>query len=297
METIKWIESIVHFVQVAESESFSVAARNLGVSKSQVSKTIKALEEEVGEVLFLRSTRSIRLTSYGEEFLTECRTSLEKLQQVKTQIKEQGRSPRGTLRVTTAGIFGENFIAPVLLEMARKYPELQIEIYFDAKIIDLIEEKFDVGIRIGNLKSSSMYAQKIATRREFVCASKEYLKKYGTPKHPKDLKNHNCLGNKWKFRIDKKIKEWPTNGNIKTNNPRVLLQAALDGMGIVKLPGSYVFEHITEGSLVPLLENYSEGKSDIWAVTPYRANKNINVSTFIDALKAHLNSDYPDVLF
>lgn len=297
METIKWIECLVHFVAVAESKSISLAAKNLGLSKSQVSKTIKLLEDEIGEVLFLRSTRVIKLTSFGEQFLNECRSSLEKLQEVKSKVKEKGRTPRGLLRVTTAGIFGENFIAPVLLELSTRYPELQIEIHFDAKVIDLIEEKFDVGIRIGSLTSSSLYAQKIATRREFVCASKGYLKKMGTPQHPQELKSHNCLGSHWKFRVDKKNKEWPVSGNIKTNNPRVLLRAALEGIGIIKLPGSYVFEHITSGELIPLLENFSEGKSDIWVVTPYRVNRNINVSTFIEALKNYLSSDYPDVLF
>lgn len=297
METIKWIECLVHFVAVAENESISRAAKNLNVSKSQVSKMIKALEDEIGEALFLRSTRTIKLTSFGEKFLGECRSSLSQLQDVKKQVSSRGQTPRGLLRVTTAGIFGENFITPVLLEMSRKYPELRIEINFDSRIIDLIEEKFDIGIRIGKLKSSSLYAQKIASRREFVCASKEYLDKHGIPKHPRDLKNHNCLGSKWKFRIEKKVKDWPVSGNIKTNNPRVLLQAALSGLGIVRLPGSYVFEYITSGELIPLLENYKEEKTDIWAVTPYKVERNINVSTFLEELKVFLSSDYPDVLF
>lgn len=297
METIKWIECLVHFVAVAETESFSKAAKNLSISKSQVSKTIKSLEDEIGQALFLRSTRSIKLTSFGETFLIECKSSLEKLQDVKNQLNHQGKIPRGLLRVTTAGIFGENFIAPVLIEMAQKYPELKIEIHFDAKVIDLIEEKFDIGIRIGELKPSALYAQKIASRREFVCASSDYLKNFGIPKHPNELKSHNCLGSHWKFRIDKKLKDWPVSGNIKTNNPRVLLQAALSGLGIVRLPGSYVFEHITSKKLIPILENFSEGKTDIWAVTPYKVSKNINVSTFLEALKKSLSLDYPDVLF
>lgn len=297
METIKWMECLIHFVQVAESKSFSLAAKNLNLSKSQVSKTIKLLEEELGQVLFLRSTRVIKLTHFGESFLLQCKSSLENLQQVKMQLKHQSPTPRGLLRVTTAGIFGENFIAPVLLEMSKKYPELQIEVHFDSQVIDLIKENFDVGIRIGELKSSSLFAQKIATRRQFVCAAKSYLQKHGTPLHPRDLATHNCLGRQWKFRSSNKIKEWPVGGNLRTNNPRVLLEAALQGLGIIKLPGSYVFDKISSGELIPLLESFSEGKSDIWAVTPYRVNKNINVSTFLDAVKNYLRSDYPDVLF
>ena len=247
----------------------------------------------------MRSTRKVQLTSSGEEFLLQCRSSLEALEHSKQEIVNFSDSPRGLLRVTLAGIFGEDYIAPVLIKMAKKYPELKVELSFDTRIVDLIEERFDIGIRIGHLQNSSLNSQKIASRREFVCASPEFIKRHKKPTHPSQLRTLNCLGglDDWKFKIDDKIKSIPVKGNLKTNNPRVVLNAALEGLGIVRLPGSYVFEHIKEGKLVNLLEEYQEGPKDIWAVTPSKQKLNINVRTFMHELKRYLDQGYSDVLF
>lgn len=299
METIKWVQSILTFVKVSELGSFSQAASSLGISKSYVSKTIKALEDEVGVALLLRSTRSVQLTSTGEEFLRNCRSSLQHLEAAKKELLIPSDKPRGLLRVTMAGVFGENYIAPVLIEMAKKYPDLKIDLHFDTRIVDLIEERFDVGIRIGHLQDSSLIAQKIASRREFVCASPAFIKKYKRPLSPVALKNYNCLGGQtqWNFKQDGKIKSFSVQGNFKTNNPRVVLNAALVGLGIARLPGSYVFEHINDGSLINLLEEFTEGKKDIWAVTPSKHRLNINAATFISEVKSFLSKSYSDVLF
>lgn len=299
METIKWVQCILTFVKVSELGSFSLAASSLGISKSYVSKTIKLLEDEVGVALLLRSTRSVQLTSTGEEFLRNCRSSLQNLEAAKKELLIPSDKPRGLLRVTLAGVFGENYIAPVLIEMAKKYPDLKIDLHFDTRIVDLIEERFDVGIRIGHLQDSSLIAQKIASRREYVCASPAYIKKHKKPQDPGSLKTYNCLGgqNNWNFKQDGKIKSYPVSGNFKTNNPRVVLNAALEGLGIARLPGSYVFEHLKDGSLINLLEDFTEGKKDIWAVTPSKHRLNINAATFIDELKRFLSKGYSDVLF
>lgn len=299
METIKWIQCILTFVKVSELGSFSKAADVLGISKSHVSKTIKALEDEVGIALLLRSTRKVQLTTTGEEFLKNCQSSLEHLEATRADLTRPSDTPRGLLRVTLAGVFGENYIAPVLIEMAKKYPDLKIELNFDTRIVDLIAERYDIGIRIGHLSNSSLFAQKIASRREYICASPEYLKKHKKPETPEALKDYNCLGGQtqWIFKQNGKTKTLSVSGNLRTNNSRVVLQAALDGLGIVRLPGSYVFSHIKDGTLVSLLEDYSEGKKDIWAVSPARNKLNINVSTFINELKAFLSEGYSDVLF
>lgn len=299
METIKWVEGIVAFVRVAEEGSFSKAALSLSVSKSHMSKTIKLLEDDLGVALFSRSTRKVQLTSVGGQFLENCRQSLENLEGAKKDIISRSESPRGLLRVTLAGMFGENYIAPVVIEMAKRYPALKIEMNFDSRILDLIDEKFDVAIRIGHLQNSALRAQKIASRREFVCCSKDYLKQNPDIKKPSDLSALNCLGSSssWSFKQDGKIIQIPIQGNLRTNNPRVLHRAAREGLGIVMLPGSYVFEDISKGKLVPLLEKFSEGKKDIWAVAPNRYAQNINVKTFINEVKSFLSEDYPDALF
>lgn len=295
---MKWLQGVIAFVKVGETGSFSKAAKALGVSKSHISKTIRQLEEDLGIALFLRSTREIQLTSRGEKFLENCRLSLASLEGAKQDIIHSSDKPRGTLRVTLAGIFGENYIAPVVIKMAKDYPALKIELNFDARIVDLIAEKFDVAIRFGQLKDSTLKSQKIASRREYICASKSYLQAKAEIKEPKDLLQHNCLGpNLWNFKKHGKAIQVQVNGNFKTNNPRVLLRAAKSGLGIVRLPGSYVFEEIQKGKLIPILEDFSEGKMDIWAVTPTRHEQNINVKTFINEVKKALTEDYPEVLF
>lgn len=299
METIKWVQGLIAFVKVSELGNFSSAADALGVSKSHISKTIKSLEEEVGLSLFSRSTRKVQLTSAGESFLAQCSESLNKLETTKLELMTPSDKPRGLLRVTMAGVFGENFIAPVLINMAKKYPELKIEIHFDSRVVDLIEEKFDVGIRVGHLQDSSLIATKIASRREFVCATGEYLKKHKKPLHPDDLKNHNCLGtlSTWSFKISGKTKNYNLRGNLNSNNPRVLLMAALSGLGIIKLPGSYVFEEIKNKKLISLLEDYTDSQRDIWAITPLKTKLNINVAIFLEELKSYFSKGYNDVLF
>ena len=299
METIKSLQGIIAFVQVAEAGSFSKAAEQLGVSKSHISKNIAQLESSLGIALLVRSTRRVQLTSIGERFLETCRESLNNLDSAKKEILDLAETPRGTLRVTLAGIFGEEYIAPVVIDLAKKYPELKVELNFSTRIVDLIEEKFDVAIRIGHLENSSLMAQKIASRFEYVVCSKAYLASAPPLKEPQDLIHHNCIGerNSWNFKKRGKSFQVAVGGNFKSNNPRVMQKAALAGLGIARLPGSYAFEEIKKGRLISVLENFNEGKKDIWAVTPIRHKQNVNVKIFIQEVKKHLSNDYAHVLF
>lgn len=298
METIKWIEGLIAFTNVAESGSFSKAASALKVSKSHISKCVSSLEEELGFALLVRSTRKIQLTTQGEAFLSSCQESLRKLTEAKEEAISLSQTPRGVLRVTLAGIFGENFIAPVALKLLKKYPELKIELDFNSKIVNLIEDKFDVAIRFGHLQDSSLRAQKIASRREFVCCTREYAKHNGIPQKPEELYQHQCLGSgTWNFKKAHRTINIDIKSRFKSNNPRVLLSAALNDIGIVRLPGSYVFKEMRKGKLIPLLEDYSVGPTDIWAVTANHSKMNVNIQVFIEEVKKYLNDGFPDVLF
>lgn len=299
METIKSLQGIVAFVKVAEQGSFSGAAQALGVSKSYVSKTIHLLEKELGATLFLRSTRKVQLTNLGDRYLETCRQSVENLQEVKKEILDLSDTPRGNLRVTLAGIFGEEYISPVLIEIAKKYPDLKIELDFSSRIVDLIEERFDIAVRIGELKDSSLVAQKIASRLEYIVCSKSYLNHAPPLKDLADLKNHNCIGERayWTFKKRGQPMQVAVSGNFKSNNPRVIRKAAIAGLGLARLPGSYVLEDLKKGKLVSVLEQFGEGKKDIWVVTPARHTKNINVKIFIQEVKKHFASEYSSVLF
>lgn len=193
METIKWLSGILVFVRISETGSFSAAAQSLGISKSHVSKTVQLLEKELGVSLLSRSTKTVQLTHTGEQFLERCQFSLESLEDARKDLLNNSSTPRGKLRVTLAGSFGEDFVAPAIA-LAKKYPDLKVELNFDNKIVDILKDKFDVAIRFGHLQDSSLLAQKIATRREFICASPQYLKKNPIIKKPEDLNLHNCLG-------------------------------------------------------------------------------------------------------
>lgn len=290
METIKSLQGIIAFVKAAETGSFSQAAVDLGVSKSHVSKTILLLEKELGAALFLRSTRKIQLTNLGERYLATCKQSVANLAAAKKEILDLSETPRGNLRVTLAGIFGEEHITPVLIEIAKNYPDLKVELDFSNRVVDLIAEKFDAAIRIGDLKDSSMMGQKLGDRAEYVVCAKSYLAEKSPIKDPTDLTKHNCIGEKltWTFKKRGKTLQVPVSGNLKSNNPRVIHKAALQGLGIARLPGSYVFDDIKKGKLVSLLEPYAEDKKGIWVVTPSRPNQNIAVKIFIQELKKHL---------
>ncbi len=296
---MKSFKGVMAFVKVAETGNFSRAAEELEVSKSYISKQIVQLEHELGLNLFVRSTRKVSLTNLGHRYLESCKLALAHLEDAQKDILDIAQTPQGNLRVTLAGIFGEEYIAPVLIEMAKKYPQLKVELNFSSQVIDLIAEKFDIAIRIGHLQNSTLFAQKIASRVEYVVCSKNYLQAAPALNEPKDLIHHNCLGERtaWTFKKRGKSFHTPVKGNFKSNNPRVIQKAALAGLGVARLPGSYTFEEIKKGKLIPVLESYSEDKKDIWIVTPTRNTKNINVRIFIEELKKHISNDYPNVYF
>ena len=297
METIGWMSGISSFIKVAELNSFSKAAVELGISKSYVSKAIQKLENDLGIALFTRSTRNVQLTEVGRIFLEKAKISINDLQNAKKEILNFSESPRGILRITSAGHFGEEIIAPVAIQLVKKYPDLKIELDFSIQILDLIDKKFDISIRFGPLKDSSLFAQKIATRREYVCVSKKYLEANSLPRHPKELVNHNCISSStfWDFKISGKKVKFNINGNFKSNNPKAIARSAVEGLGIVKLPGAYVSEEIQKGKLIPILENYIDNKSNIWVVTPIKFEKSINTKFFIKELKSFLSENYKDI--
>lgn len=300
METIKWIQSVAVFNKVALFESYSLAARELGISKSYASKVVRELEESMGAQLLSRSTRKVTPTAIGRDFLSRCSTSLGTLEYMMRNAHDLTGTVQGPLRISVAGIFGERYIAPLAFELSKKYPKLEIELNFESRVVDLIAENYDVAIRFGELEDSSLYARKIASRMEFICASKEYLGWAGFPDHPRDLATHNCLcvgTREWSFQEEGKKLVVNVTGNFKSNNPRTVLEAALNGAGIVRLPGSYVSEHIQTGELVNLLSQFTPAAKDIWVVTPYRREMNANVKVFIEELTRSFFSDKVNRLF
>ena len=294
METMRVISAISVFEKVAKNHSFSAAAIELGVSKAYVSKVVTGLEDELGERLFIRSTRRVRLTFLGEDLFEKCQAPLDVLESIREGLLNRSSTPKGIFKVSVAGAFGEEYLAPILFEMGRLYPELKIDISFSSRNVDLLDENVDVAIRVGELQDSNLFARKISSRREYICATKKFFKENGEPKSPRELSEFNCLigvGDSWSFNIKKTLQRVKVSGNLRSDNGRVLLKAALENIGLVKLPDVYVKEYLDSGKLVSILDQYVVKEIPIWAVTHSKKKNSTNLKHFLDLLENQLEKE------
>jgi DNA-binding transcriptional LysR family regulator len=252
------------FVRVVQEGGFSAAARTLDLTPSAVSKLIARLEDRLGVRLLARTTRALSLTEEGEAYHRSALRLLEELNEAE-QVLSRGKM-RGRLRVNVSVPFGTHMVVPALKSFQGKYPEVTIDLSLTDDVINLLEQKTDVAIRVGNLPDSALVARKLGQSRRIACASPAYLEKHGIPKVPADLLRHNCIlfnfrrtrvG--WPFREGDRQFEQTIAGTISVNNGETARQLALDGIGIARLGRFHVTEAIAQGTLVPLLEEYNGG--------------------------------------
>lgn len=290
------------FVAVVESGSFSLASERLGMTKSAVSKRISSLEDNLGTRLFHRSTRKLTLTESGEQFSDYARNSVYIAQQgIAAATLNQG-NPKGTLKINAPMTFSRLHLVPHLKEFLDLYPDIKVILSMDDKIVDMVEGAYDVGIRIGELKDSSLIARKLAKCNSVVCAAPEYLQRAGIPNTPNDLKNHNCIyyslfqaGVEWTFlKADKKLKVEPT-GNFIVNNSDVICEMLLQGLGICQMPTFIVQKYLNTGQLVQVLTTYNLPAHSIFAVYPERQHMPEKVKVFIDFIEKKFCSAYWDL--
>lgn len=300
METITSLNGILEFVYTAQYNGFSQAAKILGVSKSHISKQIARLEDELQVRLLYRTTRQLSLTDAGKILFEKCSHLLDQLSDVRHEITKMQLGPSGTLKVSVAGALAENYLAGIFAEFLKKHTKINIELSFSNRVVDLVGENFDLAIRYGQLEDSSYIAKKLATRSEFICATPAYIKKNGAPKQPKDLIHHNCLigqNDHWGFMINNKRKNIKISGNWKSNNGRAINVALMEGVGIAKLPGVYVFAAIQAKKLVPLLNEYRETEQNIWLVYPHRKYLSTKVKVFSEFISDYFQKKYQDIIF
>ncbi|WP_404394067.1 LysR family transcriptional regulator [Pseudoalteromonas phenolica] len=262
-------EGIFEFVAVAESGGFSAAAKKLNCSTSHVSRQVSRLEERLGSRLLARTTRQISLTENGEFYYQQCKQLVTGLQQANEQLSQQQYQLSGTLRVSAAGGFAESYIAPALMEFAKQHPELNIEIDFNSRLVNFVEDGIDFAIRYGELNDSNLIARKLISRSMMVVASPEYLKIYGIPNHPNQLKSHRCIianNDHWAFNIDGTKQSVKVTGNWRSNNANVVREACEQGLGIAYMPESTFTESIEQQKLVPLLDSYCIKGATSWIV-------------------------------
>lgn len=296
MAVNKWDNAEI-FISVIDEGSFTAAANALKLSKAHVSRQINQLETRLGIQLIKRSTRKLALTETGRAYYERCKGIINQMTEVEQSIIDQREIPIGTLRLTVAGAFGELYIAPCAADFMKKYPEVHIDIDFNNRLVDIVAEGYDVAIRAGVLKDSSLMTRKIARRRLIVCGTRDYFDSQGKPEKIANLRHHNCLvGTKpyWRFRenngrhIDIKV-----DGNWHSNNGHALMAAARKGLGMVQLPEFYVFNDIRDGRLIPVLEKFEPVDTAEWALYPSSKHLSPKVRLFID----HLVSSFKDIAY
>ncbi len=292
METIKNIQSIIAFEKVARNLSYTEAAKELKISKSQISKLVQQLEDDMGQRLLNRSTRVVKLTEAGEKFYESCSASFKHLEMAQNELRQNSLVPKGRIKITLAGAFGENTVTPIISTFVKRYPQVQVELSFEHKIVNLIKGSYDIAIRIGHLPDSSLISKKIATRKEMICASSNYLNLNGVPEKPDDLQRFNCLSSrgKWSIYYKKKVQNFSVSGNIISNNARSILNATLMDVGICCLPQEYVKSYVDSGELVHIMKDYTTHEVPIWLLTSTKKNQSLAVKAFIKELSAALQT-------
>lgn len=284
-------EGINEFVAVAESHGFSSAAKQLSCSTSHVSRQVSRLEERVGVALLARSTRLVSLTEAGQVYYRQCRELVNGLQQANEQLSSQHIELSGTLRVSAAGSFSENYVAPALMEFAKQYPALTIELDFNTRMVNFIEDGIDFAIRYGRLDDSGLVARKLANRPMAAAASQEYIDKHGMPTTPEQLSQHSCIiANKDSWLFEKgghPLNPVRVRGRWQSNNATSVIQACEQGLGIAYLPKSSFSGAIESGKLVPVLKPYWGKGTSSWIVYQNRRFLPQRARMAIDYLLAH----------
>jgi DNA-binding transcriptional LysR family regulator len=279
------------FVRLVEAGSFSAAATELRVKQSTVSKWVAALEEEFGAQLVERTTRSQRVTEPGQRFYERARELLAAYEEAASELQERAPEPRGLLRVSVPTVFGRLFIVPHVARFMRRYLEVEVELVFSDRYVNLVEEGIDVAIRVGLPADSTFRARKLGETRRHLVASPGYLKQHPAPRAPKDLKEHSCLlhtglriGDIWSFQRAGKAFQAPVRGRFAANNSEAVMVMARAGIGIALLAQWLVEEDLRSGRLVSLLPDYAPPPAPVQAILPPGKYVHPRVRAFIDFL-------------
>jgi len=286
------LAAMAAFAKVVELNGFSAAARDLGLSKSAVSKLVACLEDEMGARLLNRTTRRLSLTEPGLAFYEGAQRMLAEADAAEVAVTHLATAARGVLRVNAPMSFGVRHVGPALPGFLSEYPELAVELDLNDRVVDLVEEGYDVAVRIVRMADSSLIARRLAPSRNILCASPAYLARHGTPLRPEDLAAHECLiysyqavGDRWRFQGPGGERQVRISGRLRANNGDALLQAALGGEGIVMSPSFICGDDVRAGRLIQLMPEWNRrGDVDVCAVFPASRNLSPKVRVFIDFL-------------
>jgi DNA-binding transcriptional LysR family regulator len=280
------IDELRTFVEVADAGGVSAAAIRLGISKSMVSRRLVRLEEDLGVRLLARTTRGAALTEAGATFRDYAARVCTEIDVARETLLPEG-DLRGRMRISAPLSFGPTHFAPVIADMARQHPRLQIQTCYSDQFVDLVTGGFDCAIRVGYLKDSNLVAKRVGPIYGALVASPDYLKAHGTPETPEDLLKHQALlqvTEAWQFQDGGKLVTINPQGRFKADNGVALAAAAIAGLGIARLPDGLTDEHVASGALVRIMEDYPPPAAGIYVIRPPGPNPERKIRVLTDML-------------
>lgn len=286
---------LVSFLAVCEERSFTKAAARLGTSQSSLSHTIKRLEEHLGIRLLTRTTRNVAPTLAGEKLATTLRPALDMIDTQLASLDEMKEKPAGLVRLTVPRRAAMQMVWPKLHPLLRKHPDIKLEISVDHRMTDIVEERFDAGVRLGESVEKDMIAVKMGPEmRLLTLGTPEYFKKHGRPKTPHDLTDHNCINLRlptlgglyaWEYDQDGKPLNVRVDGQLTTDDPDLIVEACLDGVGLCCLPDYHLNHFVEEGRLESVLDDWSSPFSGYYLYYPSRRQNSSAFSMVLEALR------------
>lgn len=288
------------YARIVELGSFAAAADKMGQARSVVTRQIAYLEEKYGVRLLNRTTRKLSMTDAGRAFYDRVRPILAEVADLELSLQAEGQAPSGRLRISAPVSFGILHLGPAIAEYLLRYPDVVIDLDLNDRVVDLVEDGYDVAVRIGPLQDSSLVARPLAPQQLLVCAAPAYLERHGAPQVPEDLKQHRCLhyayastGNEWHFEKDGITHLVRVNAALRANNGDVLRTAALAGHGVILQPEFLVGEDVRAGRLVALLQDYGHTPISMYAVYPHRRFLSPKVRSFVEHLEERFGGRTP----
>ena len=284
--------AITAFARVVEAGSFARAAERMGVSVSAVSRQVAELEAHLNVRLLNRTTRRLSLTESGQAFFDRSVQLLADLEEAETAVTSASIVPRGTLRLTCSATFGSRHLAPSIAAFAARHPQMRFDVELSERFVDLVDEGFDLAVRIGAPGGQNVVARRVGAARVLCCASPAYLERHGEPREPEELAKHQCLSyeylptrNVWTFR-DSKGSELGVRiaGPVHSNNGRFLVGLAAQGIGISREPDFISAPDVRAGRLKPILQQFESPPLPIYVVYPSRRHLSAKVRAFADFL-------------
>ncbi len=287
-----YVDTMRSFVQTVRHGTMSAAARESGLSVAVLSKRIADLERRLGTRLFNRTTRSMSLTDPGRAFLERATRILAEIDEAEAAMTGLQMQPKGELRISASVSFGRKHIAPIAARFLARYPDVRVHLQLTDQFVDLVDERLDIAIRIGELKDSSLIARRLARNLRVICATPDYFARHGTPRTPDDLAKHNCLVLNYPGSA---LTQWPVQdangrraitvtGNFESNNGEALTEALMLGMGLSFQSTWNVGNALKSGELKAVLTRYMVPDMSVYAVYPPARQVSAKVRAFIDAM-------------